>query len=166
LRIPNYLYQVASTDQHMNPLHLGFVAQKVLAQKVKEGKHDFYCHIEDDLVFSDPTFFDKLHWFNECNRPPFCDYEPLLVPNRFETDGHKKCFVDGHAGDITRGFQQRGPKAFRMPVMDYVNFVKPDNVYSGCYFLNQRQADKLTTDGFYDKPRPDYRWIGPLESLQ
>lgn len=158
LKISSDLYRLSPVEQKIDPLLLGFAAQKVIADA--SGKYDYYCHIEDDLVFSDPLFFDKLSWFNKNVNP----YD-LLQPNRMEIAGSKKCFIDGDAGCITKGFQNKGPVNFPLPFLTRrINFLKPDNPYAGSYFLNQSQLDKLLESGHYNQSSPDYSWIGPLES--
>jgi hypothetical protein len=151
LTIPKNLYESLAVQQEINPIYLGLCAHHLIAQH--SGSYDYYCHIEDDLIMSDPLFFTKLQWFNQ-NTGDDC----LLLPNRFEIGGGAKCFIDGYSG-----IRCDEPKRITLPFLGgMTTFIKPDNVYAGSYFLNQRQLNKLLKNEHYLSF--DSSWIGPLES--
>ena len=50
--------------QPPTPKHLGFEAQRVLAESLSEG-YDLYGYLEDDLIIHDPLFFHKIFWFQQ-----------------------------------------------------------------------------------------------------
>ena len=44
-----------------SPRHLGFEAQRFLAECVQKGGYDLVGYMEDDLVIHDPLFFHKIY---------------------------------------------------------------------------------------------------------
>ena len=62
-----------------DPRHLGFEAQRVLAENLDE-KYDLYVYLEDDLLIHDPLFFRKIFWFQH-NIGEHC----VLMPHRYES---------------------------------------------------------------------------------
>src|SRR6266567_6003372 len=60
-----------------DPQMLMFEAQRVLRDRV--GGYDFYGVTEDDIAIYDPTFFQKLSWFEES-----FGSSALLKPTRYE----------------------------------------------------------------------------------
>src|SRR5207249_2987067 len=84
------------------PQLLGFECHAVLRERL--GGYDFYCYLEDDLVFRDPWFFVKCRWFagrfgEGC----------VLMPNRYEAARGRivhKAYVDGPLRpEVTAPFQ-------------------------------------------------------------
>jgi hypothetical protein len=78
-----------------DPRQIGFHCHKLLAKHVDE--YDLFGYLEDDLAIEDPSFFDKIAWFNQT----FGD-EYMLQPNRFEgvsAHGGTKVYVDGRIPD-------------------------------------------------------------------
>src|SRR5437588_2738102 len=60
-----------------SPLMLGFEAQRIMRERA--GAYDFYAYFEDDLIITDPAFFEKVGWFASSFGP-----EAILLPCRYE----------------------------------------------------------------------------------
>jgi hypothetical protein len=154
LRVPTGRFTVARHDGLDDPIRLGFAGHREVAARA--AGFDFYCHLEDDTVLSDPLFFDKLRHFNAHAGGP----GSVLVPHRFEAAGGRACLVDGRVGDVNLGAPVRD---IPLPVLGgQVVCRRPANPYSGCYFLDGPQLARLLACGHY--PGADASWIGPLES--
>lgn len=143
------------------PLFLGFECQAVLRDRL--GAYDYFCYLEDDVIVRDAWLFPKLAWFNR----QFGD-KKLLQPNRFEIGPHRpleKVYVDGDLRRrVTTGFQNVDEEslltACHLGVP--IQFHRPLNPHSGCYFLNTAQMHEWAQRPYFlDR---DTRFIGPLES--
>jgi hypothetical protein len=143
------------------PEMVGFECRTVLRDRW--GNYDWYGYMEDDLIHQDPWFFSKLDWFQQQAGP-----EAVLLPNRFErgsTPLATKAYVDGDLReqvtqpyqDVTRETVLSG-SAMGVPV----EFRRPLNPHSGCYFLTAEQMSSwIAREDFADR---DVSFIGPLES--
>lgn len=145
----------------VDPMTLGFACHEVLAEN--QGRYDYYCFMEDDLVITDQSFFDKLNWFNEK-----FGADGVLFPNRYETSINapcKKLYID-------RAMLEELPELSASP--DDCGFIhgtflartlvlkRPSNPHSGCFFLNEAQF-RTWRDRPYFLDR-DVGFVGPLES--
>lgn len=156
---PATLCQPFSVDD--DPMHLGFHCQTILRDRW--GNYDYYGYLEDDLILSDPWFFDKLKWFNG-----HVDQGKVLLPNRFEYGddlAYKKCYLDGDlAPRVTEKFQDTTvDPELRSTVMGKpIRMVRPLNPHSGCYFLNAEQMKTWINQPHFGQRSSDF--VGPLES--
>lgn len=131
LKMPINFYKHHSTALE-NPKFLGFECQKILKENL--GKYDYYCFMEDDLIISDPLFFEKIKWFSD-------DYINLLQPNRYEvsTRGRVlKSYVDGDIRPaVTENYQNVDEinELSKEFLNQNILFQRPYNPHSGCYFL-------------------------------
>ena len=149
---PASLYQRHAVG--CEPLYLGYECHAVLQDHL--GQYDFYCYMEDDLVLHDPTFFAKLHWFNDWAGP-----ERVLQPNRFEfaySDRQvKKVYIDFELkaepdADPLQATMLGQPLMLR----------RTSNPHAGSFFLNQPQMSHWAAQPYF-LDRSD-RYVGPLES--
>ena len=145
----------------VEPLWLGFACQHLLGEAL--GQYDYYCYLEDDLVFWDPWFFIKLHWFAER-----LGDENLLQPNRYTASASgvaTKAYLDG---DLPPRFTERfgtleKPRTIAGSVLGVpICFDRALNPHSGCYFLNRAQMERWVRQPDFGKP--DASFVGPLES--
>jgi hypothetical protein len=153
------LYSVEYIDD--TPTRIPFHAQKLLKEKV--GKYDFYCVLEDDMAIHDPSFFEKLLWFQK-----LFGYRALLAPTRVETSFSQsigKIICDpilsmnflhpfrraGQRNEV-RGMWHDAEKVFRLP----------ENPHAGSYFLTNEQVEYWISQPTFDNG--DQSWVGPLES--
>ena len=144
-----------------DPMTLGFACHEVLAESL--GKYDYYCYMEDDLVITDQSFFDKLHWFNER-----FGAESVLFPNRYETlpsASCKKLYIDrAMFEDLPE--QSISPNDHRIINGAFLArtlvLKRPSNPHSGCFFLSEGQL-RIWRDLPYFLDR-DVGFVGPLES--
>jgi hypothetical protein len=143
----------------VDPLHLTFECRRVLAERF--GEYDEFACIEDDIVMSDPLFFDKLAWFRR-HVPP----DAVLLPNRFERHQGLKVYVDGPLGEEeTERFQDLSAPAVvecGWPGVS-VRCSQVENPHSACWFVSAAQMDAWRRHPEFDVPRDDFR-VGPLES--
>lgn len=159
LRAPGLFRHHATTAK---PMLLGYECHAVLRDAL--GQYDYYCFLEDDLLISDPLFFQKLEWFNH-----FAGDEAVLLPNRFETARGQpwlKLYIDGNLRDprISARYQDvtdrpvLAGKALGMPV----RFQRVDNPHCGGFFLNARQMAQWAAQPYFlDR---DASFISALES--
>lgn len=145
----------------VGPRHLGFLCHEVMRDQ--KDKYDYYCYLEDDIIVTDPFFFDKLRWFNT-----LMGNEYVLQPNRYETTEKgtvRKLYVDG-----TMPSEWTLPHKNLFLLQDIslehfgfkVRFHASINPHSGCFFLNREQFETWTGHPcFLDG---DSSFIGPLES--
>jgi len=61
----------------VEPLLLGFEAQRIMRERA--GRYDMYAFIEDDLIVTDPCYFEKVQWFATSVDP-----NAMLMPVRYE----------------------------------------------------------------------------------
>lgn len=142
------------------PALLGYECHAALSQR--RGSYDYYCFIEDDLVFHDPWFFIKLRQFDERFGP-----SSVLQPNRFEVPtraGLAKAYVDGDLPPgVIEPFVQGSRPSLVMDVLGRsCEFVHARNPHSGGFFLTSRQFEVWhESEWFLDR---DTSFAGPLES--
>jgi len=160
LRLPPRLFHHHATQA--SPMFLGFECHALLRDRL--GKYDYYCFLEDDILVSDPLFFDKLQWFNTL----FGD-EAVLQPNRFEVAVGQplhKLYVDGDLRD--RSISERLQDVNDRPELEAEAFGKQlvfrrvNNPHSGCFFLNARQMQHWVEQPDFLNRDPSF--AGPLES--
>jgi hypothetical protein len=159
LPILKNLYQHQTTN--VEPLLLGFECHRVLAEHL--GNYDYYCFLEDDLIIRDSLFFEKLNQFNRLTQ-----VQDLLHPNRYEVSARPpfyKAYVDG---DIRPGATSAFQQVENQPLIQAqlmglpLQFRRPLNPHSGCFFLNQEQMTYWAHQShFLDR---DVRFVSPLES--
>lgn len=153
----------------INPLYLGFACQVVLQQALADpANYDYFCYLEDDSIFHDPWFFEKLRWFNTQFGP-----ENLLQPNRFEVSGAiapfaHKAYIDlefDAASARNPGFAHNFDAAtiLKSTYLDRpIHFRRAGNPHAGCFFLNRTQMEHwVAQPHFLDG---DTRFVSPLES--
>jgi hypothetical protein len=153
----------------LDPLYLGFACQVVLQQALADpANYDYFCYLEDDSVFHDPWFFEKLRWFNAQFGP-----ENLLQPNRFEVSGAIAPFA--HKAYIDLEFDAESARnpgfahnfaadtLLSAPYLDRpIHFRRAGNPHAGCFFLNRAQMEHWAAQPhFLDG---DTRFVSPLES--
>lgn len=160
LNVPDNFYTQHNSELE-NPKMLGFECHKVLKENL--GKYDYYCFIEDDLIISDPLFFEKIKWFN--NGTEFIN---LLQPNRYEVSIKGKVLKSYVDGDIAlkATINHQNIKEFPHLHCNFLGqkviFQRPSNPHSGCYFLSQKQMEHwVNQPHFLDM---DVSFISPLES--
>ncbi|MGO9464674.1 MAG: calcium-binding protein [Isosphaeraceae bacterium] len=143
------------------PLLLGFECHAALYERL--GDYDYYCYLEDDLIFRDPWFFAKLGWFHSQVGPG-----AVLLPNRYEVARGGvawKAYLDGDlAAEVTAPFQNIAeiPELKGTCLGLELSFRRPLNPHAGCFFLTGDQLRAWGTRAdFLDR---DSRFIGPLES--
>jgi hypothetical protein len=143
------------------PLMLGFECAQIMKQN--NGDYDFFCFMEDDLIISDPHFFQKLQWFAKST-----SNHNLLQPNRFEVSPNhvaKKCYIDGMIANIFNYisfYSTDGPEITANFYSADIQFSQPMNPHSGCFFLNAEQFEHWTNQSYFSEI--DTSFIGPLES--
>jgi hypothetical protein len=159
LPLPSGLFRHHATQAE--PLMLGFECHAVLQEFL--DRYDYYAFLEDDLVIHDPWFFEKLEQFNR-----FTAVQDLLQPNRYEISASgpfAKAYVDGDIRpQATSAFQdvtvQPTLKGHILGLP--VQFRRPLNPHSGCFFLSQAQLEYwISQPHFLDR---DVRFVSPLES--
>lgn len=120
---------------------------------------DLWLYLEDDLVLSDPLFFDKQLWWLD-----LVDHQQVLMPHRYELvhgGAGGRLLVDGPLAERLVGplnkpqpAAERGVFAGRELLFD-----RTANPHSGLFVISERQrlqlqASSLPRDGF----------VGPLET--
>jgi len=164
-RIPvaSEFYQHQPTN--CDPMLLGFECHRTLKQHL--GNYDYYCYLEDDLILQDPSFFQKLMWFNS-----FVGDSWVLQPNRFEWvkqhDSIIKNYIDpalvfktGQPGEFAHYFNDHLTILARVMGQE-LTISRAENPHSGCFFLNQNQMEYWARQNYFlDR---DCRFFGPLES--
>ena len=140
---------------------LVFECHKILKENL--GKYDYYCYMEDDLIINDPSFFDKLVWFNK----EFGN-ECVLQPNRYESSSrgrYLKLYVDGDiVPRATEKYQNIDENSLLQAnfLGKEIEFKRPLNPHSGCFFLTKEQMTYWATQDYYLDM--DCGFISPLES--
>jgi hypothetical protein len=147
-----------------HPMLLGFECHGVLKQNL--GRYDYYCYLEDDIILSDPDFFQKLSWFTA-----YIGNHAVLQPNRFEQvkkQPVKKFYIDpelefktGKKDNFAHYFSDNlvlTGKVLGHPI----TIKRAENPHSGCFFLNRHQMEQWANQPYFlDR---DSRFFGPLES--
>ena len=142
--------------------HLGFEAQKHLADHLTEG-YDLYGYLEDDLLIHDPYFFHKIKWFvNQMGT------EHVLLPHRMELwrspDQVDKFYIDGPVTESDLSYlipEPVTPVSAGLPVGQVI-FESPKNPHSGCFFLNHDQLEHWCSHPCWQDG--DCSYVSPLES--
>lgn len=148
-----------------NPLYLGYDCYNVLRER--RGKYDWYCFLEDDIVFTDPLFFCKLQMFYGAAG----DARYLLQPNRYELGINPeitKVYIDGPLWEDSARFMS----GLRLPGCKDEIFVPfgelsfrmtpAENPHAGCFFLTNTHLEHMLEQPWYGKRVDGY--AGPLES--
>ena len=142
-------------------LMLGFEAQDFLASQL-DGGYDLYCYLEDDLVISDPQFFQKLAWLRE-----LLPAEDLVLPQRVEfgRGPHPvdRFFIDGplDVAEVNKlHLKERPPLVLRLLVeMLFLNTKKSS---FRLFFLSSNQLRHWRSQNYWlDR---DSSFISSLES--
>jgi hypothetical protein len=169
LHLLNQIPVSANFYQHQpmncDPMLLGFECHGILKKNL--GNYDYYCYLEDDLILHDPSFFQKLIWFNS-----FVEDTWVLQPNRFEwvkqPDSIIKNYIDpellfktGQPGEFAHYFKDHLTILGKVMGQDIV-IKRAENPHSGCFFLNQKQMEYWASQHYFQKI--DCRFFGPLES--
>ena len=143
------------------PKELGFECHRILQESHEEWEYSAY--LEDDIVIHDADFLLKLRHFNKCFGNQY-----LLQPNRIETTEDLKhlhrFYIDGDYNPASTAIyrQSMAHKLSLSHLGENINFEQPLNTHSGCFFLNQSQANSyFKTPFWHDK---DISFHGPLES--
>lgn len=146
-----------------SPKHLGFEAQRVLAESLGEG-YDLYGYLEDDLIVHDPLFFHKIFWFQQ-----LAGQEAVLLPHRMELffkPQHQveKLYIDGPVPQADLEHMLRhpaAPVAVPLPGGNII-FGPPCNPHSGCFFLSHAQMKHWSEQSWFLDG--DCSYVSPLES--
>jgi hypothetical protein len=148
------------SERDVEPELLGFECRTVLADAF--GEYDYYCFLEDDVMVSDPLFFVKLGWFNDCTGTM-----ALLQPNSFERS------LENGGCRVVHGAL---PVSWSSPFQDVTTrptlslsalgrsfvFRRPTNPHAQSYFLDGDQLARwMGHPSFLDRSTS---FIGPLES--
>jgi len=149
--------------QPPTPKHLGFEAQRVLAESLSEG-YDLYGYLEDDLIIHDPLFFHKIFWFQQ-----HMGTDAVLLPHRmelFHRPDHavEKLYVDGPVpqDDLDALLKHPAePIAAALPGGNIV-FGPPANPHAGCFFLSHAQLQHWSEQAWFLDG--DCGYVSPLES--
>ena len=146
----------------LTPKHLGFEAQKLLAQNTQTD-FDLLVYLEDDLLIRDPYFFHKVRWFN-CQLGP----DNLLLPQRMEIAAGPhvvdRLFIDGSLPphELREVIPEPPPAlVIEMPI-GTVYFESPRNPHSGCFVLTPDQMMRWVADDCWQDG--DCSYVSPLES--
>ena len=144
------------------PKHLGFEAQKLLAENI-EQRFDLLVYLEDDLIIQDPYFFHKIRWFSRELGP-----EHVLLPQRMEvsTAPHvvDRLFIDGAlSSEDLRHVIPDPPEALSIQLpTGAVYFESPRNPHAGCFALTPDQMRCWVEDDCWQDG--DCSYVSPLES--
>jgi hypothetical protein len=159
LTIPPFLFRHHHTGAE--PMKIGFAAQRFLRDHLSQ--YDWFCYLEDDLLITDPYFFQKLEWF-------VSQYgeETTLSPHRFEisaTQPVHKLYHDGSVRpDFTAAWQdvddRRHLEGEHLGMS--LRFERWPNPHSGCFFLNRSQMARWVAEPHFGDE--DSSFAGPLES--
>ena len=146
-----------------NPKLLGFEAHKVLADNLSLD-YDYYCYLEDDIVLFDPSFFDKLSYFDS-----LMGSEYLLLPHRFEQPPYPHVvdllYIDGpiHDSEFKSFARSDSNETLSIPWFPKnIPVCKPSNPHSGCFFLTKEQLTSWSSSSCWLDF--DTSFISPLES--
>jgi hypothetical protein len=146
---------------HANPAMLGFECHEVL--KAHNGKYDYFCYVEDDIVITDAMALRKRRAFDRQFPSSY-----LLQPNRFEVSARapiRKLYVDYRANvGMTALYQDVGDSpALRMPYgCDSILFERSTYPSAGCFMLSGEQLDRWTASPYFSVR--DVSYLSPLDS--
>jgi hypothetical protein len=122
--------------------------------------YDLVGYLEDDLLIEDPEFFRKLLYLDQLT-----DGSYAFLPHRCESMQHQGDVIlsgdpDGGRPDL---FWDTG-ETLRVPwPLGDLMFYRATNPHSGCYFLSQRQAVRVTTFWQDHDWQASFQLAGPLE---
>lgn len=146
----------------LTPKHLGFEAQKILADNI-DNDFDLLVYLEDDLLIQDPYFFHKIIWFSRQ-----FGLEYLLLPQRMEISGSPhvvdRLFIDGAlpSEELPRVISDPPPAlAIELPT-GTTYFESPRNPHAGCFALTPEQMKRWVDDDCWQDG--DCSYVSPLES--
>lgn len=145
-----------------DPKFLGLECRAALGEGI--GQYDYFCYLEDDLMLTDPLFFDKQAWFRA-----IAGEDAVLQPNRYEVAVGQplhKLYIDGNMADASQSpkFQDISDR----PLIEgealgrkYM-FKRVNNPHSGTFFLDAKQMAHFAQ-------QPDFLaeesgFAGPVES--
>lgn len=158
--IPSNLYSHIST--RCDPRLLGYECHSALAERVAD--FDFLCYLEDDLMLTDPSLFEKLCWF--CSH---VGEDAIIQPHRYEIGMRPqpiKLYIDGRLNPklVVPTFQDIKDRHL-VSISQYGSnliFERTENPHSGCFFLSASQMRKWIEEPYFlDRSAA---WVGPLES--
>lgn len=164
LDLPSELYQ-QHTVYLDNPLALGYASHALL----RDGwdGYDWYCYLEDDVIISDPLFFDKLSAFQQVAGSNTC----LLQPNRYELSRNTglKSYIDGDLweANLMEQFAEvrlhKATASINIPFgpSSYV-MTLAGNPHSGCFFLTSAQFSMMLSLPWFGNYSEAF--CGPMES--
>ncbi|MCP9809136.1 hypothetical protein KBY58_06785 [Cyanobium sp. HWJ4-Hawea] len=147
--------------QPKTPKHLGFECHHVLEEFHKD--YDYSGYLEDDIIITDADFFLKLRQFNRCFGNNY-----LLQPNRIETSQDlanlRRFYIDG---DYNPAASEKYRDSMDLKLcMEHLGepicFGQPLNTHSGCFFLNNAQAQMYFKAPHWSEE--DESFHSPLES--
>lgn len=145
-----------------SPKHLGFEAQKLLAENQDQG-FDLLVYLEDDLLVLDAYFFQKIAWFSLQAGP-----QSLLLPHRVEMPNHlhnvDRLFIDGSIPKEELQFlipDPPSPLSINLGVEE-IFFQSPLNPHAGCFALTPIQMKLWSQNACWQDG--DCSYISPLES--
>lgn len=140
---------------------LGFECHRMLA--AARGGYDYYGYVEDDILVTDPMFFDKRRAFD--NR---FGTEALLQPNRYEalaTGPVRKLYVD-HRLHLDQTAAYQNPNDSPPLALEFagrpIRFERTTYPAAGCFFLSAAQLDRWIADPRFGEI--DTSFLGPLDS--
>jgi len=142
--------------------HLGFEAQRFLANNLEEG-YDLYGYLEDDLLINDPLFFHKINWFRQHLGDQF-----VLLPHRMELprEPHwvEKFYIDGplQADQLKAILPEKAASLAAESPGGRIHFESPKNPHAGCFFLSRTQLAHWKAQDWWQDG--DCSWVSPLES--
>lgn len=148
-------------SQPKTPKHLGFYCHRILAENHKD--YDYSGYLEDDILINDADFFLKLRKFNQ----NFGDHY-LLQPNRIEKSldlqSLRRFYIDGDYNPAaTEAYRQSMDHQLCMEHLGQsIHFRQPLNTHSGCFFLNNNQAQHYFNQSSWKDE--DDSFHSPLES--
>ena len=142
-----------------NPKYLPIHARNWLIKQDPVAALSLY--VEDDIVITDPLFFDKQLWFLSRT-----NHEAVLMPHRFEPHPHDenaRLLVDGPLpmsliGRFIKPHRAVASGRFR-PDSDPIEFELSANPHSGCFVVDAEQVLYLR-----DQHLPSDGFVSPLET--
>ena len=161
---PDYRQMIEEAPtQPLDPKHLGFEAQRILAEHL-DDRYDLYVYLEDDLLIHDPLFFRKIFWFQQC-----VGERCVLMPHRYESfwkpsNSVDRFFIDGpmFEHELKTLIPDPPPPLSTLLPAGQVTFESPQNPHSGCFALTHAQLRHWSEQSwFLDR---DCSLISPLES--
>lgn len=135
----------------IDPMYLGFEAQRVFATHVSEA--DWFLYLEDDLVLVDSFLLEKLSYFNLGTA-----LDLLLVPHRYEFWRGRKVYID-LISKSSADWRWNRSTVIDVGGLKFAEFANP---HSGCYCLSRPQMEKWIATGQQWRGRLTY--FGPRES--